>query len=199
MSDISFECPQCQSALEVEEQDTGDQAECPKCHCIVTVPHGEKPPPIPDETPRPASVTTFGILNIVFGGLALLCTPFSAFAVFSMPNEFNPAQWYKGWLIFSSALSVICSAWLLALGIGLLCLKRWSRTGSIVYAWITIVFGVIGMVINFAAMTSGGISMSPETSAGFIGGLFGGLIGLVYPILLLIFMKRKPAVESCTR
>lgn len=198
MSAMMFNCPQCQSRLEVEDHQSGSQVKCPECNRIVTVPHGEKPPPIPADTSRPASVTTFGILNIVFGGLALLCTPFSFYAVFAMPNDLNPSDWYKGWLVFSSAASFICSAWLLALGIGLLGMRRWSRTGSIAYAWITVILGVVGTAMNVTAMTSGGVSMSPEASAGFIGGLFGGLIGLVYPILLLIFMKRKPAVDSCT-
>ena len=42
---------------------------------------------------RPASVTVFGILNIIFGALGLLCSPFGLIAVFIPQQQGMPADW----------------------------------------------------------------------------------------------------------
>lgn len=197
MTHINFNCPHCRNALQIDPQGAGLQMPCPYCGITVAVPCGLQPAPH-IEKQRPTSVTVFGILNIVFGGLGLLCMPFTLIASFVFPDVLHPSAGFKMWIIFTSVVSLGCSIWLLVLGIGLLNLKRWSRTGSIAYGWFQIVFGIIGLIVNFGAVLTGGLTLSAEAIPGFIGGIFGGLIALAYPVLLLVFMNRPTAVAACT-
>jgi len=148
---------------------------------------------------RPAAVTVFGILNIVFGGLGLLCMPMGLVAIFAMPNVMNSAGSVKAWMLVSSAVGFVCTILLITAGIGLLYLKARARTGSLVYGWFTIIWGIIGMAVNFGLIASGGYGFSYSALPGAIGGILGGLIGLIYPILLIIFMRRPDVRNACMR
>lgn len=161
---------------------------------------------------RPKSVTVFGILNIVFAGLGLCGTAFSV--MLFMPSSAaanNPvvqiiqsSPGYAAWMKVSVALGVIVAAALLAAGIGLLNLKPWARTLSIVYAIYAIFMVLIGDVINYIFLIQPMLQKAHgEQGAeaagavgGAIGGLFGSCFGLVYPILLLIFMTRPQVVAA---
>jgi hypothetical protein len=83
-------------------------------------------------------------------------------------------------------------------------MKPWARKLSIAYAIYALVFGVVGIVVNFLFVVRPMLEQAqgrqgPE-AAGAIGGAFGGTIGgcfgLVYPILLLIFMTRPNVVAA---
>jgi hypothetical protein len=158
---------------------------------------GQNPVILPPQIiEKPTSVTVFGILNCVFGGLALLCTPFSILGLFVgdiLPTgqpQMEMAPAYKGVLLVSSILGIGFAAWLLALGIGLLKMKRWARRGSVIYSCIAIAWAIAGVALNIIAMTMQWITIPEQGLPGFIGGICGGLCGgLIYPILLLIFMQ----------
>src|SRR4030042_260532 len=51
---------------------------------------------------KPTSVTVFGVLNIVFGGLGLLCTPVGIFATIASSKTLEAATGYKMFLLFSN-------------------------------------------------------------------------------------------------
>ena len=162
---------------------------------------------------RPISVTVFGILNIVFAalgvlGLVITLAMFSASAssnnpVFKAMQE-SPA--FMFWMKLTIPLGLITSGALLAAGIGLLLLKPWARILSVVYAIYSIVFGLIGVVVNFFVlvrpmMQAAAEKQGPESAGlvgGAIGGSVGGCFGMIYPILLLIFMLR-PNVKNAFR
>lgn len=140
---------------------------------------------------KPTSVTVFGILNIVFGSLGLLCTPFGLLVgVAAMQKTMEATAAYKMWTLAAGIVGIGFSIWLLVLGIGLLMMKRWARGGSVIYACIMIVWSIVGVGMNIAALSLKWINL-PETGLpGFIGGTVGGMCGgLIYPILLLIFMQ----------
>jgi hypothetical protein len=88
---------------------------------------------------KPTSVTVFGVLNCVFGGMGLLCTPFSIFGMVMVGKTMEMVPPYKIFLLVSSFIGIGFSIWLLVLGVGLLTFKNWARRGSVIYAWITIV------------------------------------------------------------
>jgi hypothetical protein len=161
---------------------------------------------------RPMTLTVFGILNIAFGALGVLCTPFSLFGLLIRPDARNPlAQviqdnlFYRYWMIGSVVMGVIASAVLLTAGIGLLRMQNWGRLVSLGYAVYAIVAGLAGIVVTLVvllpALKPQGNS-DPAAMAGMIGGVAGGLIGgcvaLVYPILLLIFLNRPKVRAACT-
>src|SRR6266516_4793284 len=154
---------------------------------------------------RPASVTAFGILNIVFGvfgvfGLLGTMALFSFTYASTNPvvkiMQQNPA--YTTWLKLTIPLGLLSCGVLLAAVIGLLRLKGWARKLSIVYGIYAIVFGIVGIVINFIfllqpLLEQAAQKQGPEAAAaigGAVGGTVGGCFGLIYPILLLVFMTR---------
>jgi hypothetical protein len=159
---------------------------------------------------RPASVTVFGILNIVFAALGFFALLASAMMLFSAGAMRNPVMeqmraipQYDFWLKLTIPLGILSSIVLLVAGIGLLRLRSWGRLLSILYGWYAIIFGVVGIGWNYLflmrpmmeqARQQGG----PEAMGamgGAIGGTVGGCLGLIYPVLLLIFMTR-PRVKA---
>lgn len=163
---------------------------------------------------RPVSVNVFGILNIVFalfgvfGAIATVglfsVTDASSNPVVRIMLE-NPN--YAAWLKLTIPLGLVASALLLAAGIGLLLLKSWARKLSIAYAIFAILFGILGTVVNYLYLVRPLLeeaqrSQGPEAAGaigGAIGGIIGGCLGLVYPILLMIFMTRPKIVAAFQR
>jgi hypothetical protein len=160
---------------------------------------------------RPTTVTVFGILNIVFAALGVFGM-IATIALFYLPADSNnpviklihenPA--YAAWIKACIPLGLLSCAVLLAAGIGLLRLKSWARTLSIAYAIYALVFGIVGMVVNFIFVTQPMIDQAhqqqgPEAGGAMgaaIGGSIGGCFGLIYPVLLLIFMLRPTVVAA---
>jgi hypothetical protein len=159
-------------------------------------------PPYQYPPVKPTSVTVFGVLNCVFGGLGILCAPCSIFGLFIgdlIPaNEINPveiAAGYKIFLIVASVIGIGVAAWLLSLGVGLLQSKSWARRGCVIYGWFAIIWGIIAGGINIAAYSLGWITAPQGQLTGVVGGMCGGFAGLIYPVLLLIFMQ-SPRVKQ---
>jgi hypothetical protein len=160
---------------------------------------------------RPASVTTFGVLNIIFAVLGLFCLVGTA-ALFVSPNAgLNPVARvirenaaYAAWMKVSLLLGVAASFVLLAAGIGLLRLKPWARKLSIGYAIYGIIFSVLGALMNFLflfrpMLAEAARAQGPEAAGamgGAVGGMIGSLTGMIYPILLLVFMTRPKVVAA---
>lgn len=162
---------------------------------------------------RPTSITTFGILNIIFAGMGVfgiisimaLLTMTAASAdnnpVIRIMLE-NPA--YTMWMKVSIPLGVLAIGVLLAAGVGLLRMKNWGRTLSISYAIYAIVIGILSTVLNILlvvppALEEASRLQGPEAAGamgGVIGGAIGGCFGLIYPIVLLIFMTRPKLVAA---
>jgi hypothetical protein len=150
---------------------------------------------------KPTSVTVFGILNIIFGGLGLLCTPIvTALELGSTYTEMETTTTYTAWNLAGSCIGFGFSIWLLALGIGLLMMKSWARRGSIIYSIAFIIWIFLGVGIEVAALSLDWIIIPESQIPLFIGWMCCGFCGgLIYPILLLIFMltpKVKAAFEA---
>lgn len=162
---------------------------------------------------RPVVVTVFGILNIVFGVIGVVCTPFGLLMGWlsqtmldgmpeaqGMQNPFQEMMSDPGFMAYtyiSTALGMAASAALLAAGIGLLKLRPWARYISIgygVYSWVSVIGGgILTYYLVYVPMIErmaqeNGFEQGPLIG-GMIGGMFGGIcFGLVYPTVLLVFM-----------
>lgn len=153
---------------------------------------------------KPTAVTVFGVLNIVFGALGLLCSPIGIVGIM-MPQPGGPvySAAMKVFMLFSSGLGLVMAAVLLAAGIGLLNLKQWARQTSYFYGWFAVIWGVLGTVITLVMMISALSGASGEAAAGMMGGVIGGacggIIGLIYPIFLIIYMRKPEIVDACNR
>lgn len=160
---------------------------------------------------RPTPVLVFGILNIVFAVFGVLGSLFSL-VMFQLPfMRENPAihrlldlPIYVVWMRMMVMVGIVMAAAQLPLGIGLLFMKRWARRGCVPFAIISMFVAVAGQYINLIyvlpEMTAGlSGSNSPDAMGAFggaIGGVFGGSMSLVYPVLLLIFMTRPGIVAA---
>lgn len=155
---------------------------------------------------RPASVTVFGILNILFGILGVfgtLATLLAQAALNTDTGQRNPL-WsnqpvMEAWMHISLVLGSIFTVVLIIAGIGLLRLRPWGRRCSIIYAAYAILSSALGtvfmlMFVLLPMWDQMGAGQSPAQRAGLLGGMFGGLIGgligCIYPALLWYFMCR---------
>ncbi|MEN8126333.1 MAG: GYF domain-containing protein [Planctomycetota bacterium] len=154
---------------------------------------------------RPTSVTVLGILNIVFGGLGILCSPFGIIGLLvPQPNSsFQPTEVMKLFSVVGYAVGFVFAIILLISGIGLLLRKNWARLTAIAYGWAAIGWGVLALIINGILFSSCLSEVSQEAMpvvvGGIIGGMCGGLIGLIYPVILIIFMKKPHVVQTCDK
>jgi prolipoprotein diacylglyceryltransferase len=161
-----------------------------------------------DMQQRPIAVTIFGILNIGFGVIGLLGMLVSM-AVLSRTNvaanpilqEMYDNPNYIAWTKISMPLGGIAAVVLISAGIGLLLLKNWARLVSIGYGVYAILGGIVGglvMLNIFASIlrhNAGGPS-GFVVMFSLLGSIFGMVIGLAYPILLIIFMTRPKVVAA---
>jgi hypothetical protein len=139
---------------------------------------------------RPMSVTIFGILNIGFGLFDLFLTLVVMVVLPKMSKSDNPIfrQIYE--IVSTSPPTpwdVIAAIALVAAGIGLLLLHNWARIVSILYGACTIAKLIVGGILALKGATS--LIMTALS-------LFGTMVTLVYPVLLIIFMMRPKVVAA---
>ena len=166
-------------------------------------PQAPNPYTVVHDAPKPASIKVFGILNIVFGAMGLICggagvlffvlaTQSSEFA-FEL-NHAMSAQYAEGsitFLQFSSCFGVIMSLILIVCGVGLLREKNWGRTGSLGYAAFQTLYSLASAGVSMTMVKSDELFIF---SAG--GAMCGVLFALIYPICILFFLTRPSVVEA---
>lgn len=163
---------------------------------------------------RPTTVTVFAILNLIFGGIGLACSPLGLLVLVApqggAPNPAVDALHYsliyKAWYIGIIVLGTVAAAALIASGVGLWKQAGWGRKLAIGYAVYAIGAGILGQVMNAIYVYRPSLQIlefeggNPEVVGGLIGGLIGGIcgscIGLLYPLILLFFMMRREVVEA---
>jgi hypothetical protein len=139
---------------------------------------------------RPMAVTIFGILNIGYGLFDLLVLlikmvilPRMNMADNPMLNQMHDNPWTK----ISTPLSGIAAIVLVAAGIGLLLAQNWARIVSIGYG----IYSILACVVETVVMLSGDMSVIAKILSGMA-----GIVILVYPVLLIIFMVRPNVVAA---
>jgi hypothetical protein len=163
---------------------------------------------------RPTSVTVFGILNIVFGVFGLLGTAVNVLMMFINADaatvQANPIlqlqqqqPFFAAMMKINVVLGFVASIVLIIAGIGLLYMRSWARKVSIGYAIYSIVSVILFMALIgwFLMPLFRGFETKTEAEkAGIvgapIGGMAGGCIGLIYPVLLWYFMTRRHVVVA---
>lgn len=160
------------------------------------------PAPSPAEAEVPPSVRVFGVLNIIFGGLGLLCSPFSLLGVAGVqgnPLLSHTGVFYHGWTVFAAILGIVGAAVMLVSGIWLYRYADWARKLAVGYAWFSIALGLAGIAVNLFALAPLMGEAEWPLAIGLIAGTVGGLVGLVYPVLLIVFLSRARTREALVR
>jgi hypothetical protein len=147
----------------------------------------------PQITERPMAVWVFGVLNIVFG-----CYPF----IRTYPRLYKiivPVLMSKtatpGILLFSLSclIGIVLSIWLIVMGIGLLRMTKWARRWAIIYAWVQITLFVIAWGYNIIIV---GCIFMPQQMAFLITSMLKIIYVMIYPVVLLIFMKTEKVKKA---
>ena len=160
------------------------------------------PPPNPysvvHDAPKPGSIKVFGILNVVFGAIGLICGGFGFLTLVVMQSSSEmgdaiqsamSAQYSGGYM--TAVIGLLLNIFLLTCGIGLLKERNWGRTWSLGYAVLGIIHTVGGAIGAVIFAQAGPAAMG----AGF-GAIIGTAIGVIYPICILIFLTRPNVVEA---
>jgi hypothetical protein len=148
----------------------------------------------PTLSKRPAVLSVFGVLNIVFGSLVLLCSSYSFIGLPRNAGRFAGNQFMHEWFLFSVIVNLIGGALMLASGVGLLNFRSWARTLAIYYA----IFAFARVLINIFVFTSYfGTGNSTRSRISMVLSLaFGVTVGLVYNGLLIYFLTRPEVKEA---
>jgi hypothetical protein len=159
---------------------------------------------------RPSAITVFGVLNIIYGGIGVICNPIIAVGNAIVTGQAGQAGnpildktldpgYRQGGIVFAVLSTIACAVLLLA-GIGLLTSRRWGRTLSMGYGFYEILHAVAFLVFNYIFILGPIFAESrqantPEATANAVGGAVGMigviLVAMIYPVVLLIFMKSE--------
>jgi hypothetical protein len=162
---------------------------------------------------RPAIVSAFGILNIVFGvgrlAKTLLFVHTYAFARAHDPGlgqRMRDHAFYAFWYDWYIPLSLLAFGLLLASGIGLLKLQEWARKLAIAYGIFATISGVAFTATRFVyfvaptvekGLHSHGVWESFSTKMAILSTI-ASIIQLGFPILLVVFLIR-PDIAAAFR
>ena len=138
----------------------------------------------------------FGVLNIIFGSLGLLCSPISILGMPMTVERFGNSPVLKLWMPLSAYLGLVGSVIVLTSGIGLLKYRSWARKLAVYYAMVACLINVIGVFIMIGPLTASTSLSGPERIGGVIGAIFGAVVGVTYNILLIAFLTKRSAREA---
>ena len=171
-----------------------------------------------EDVARPASVTVFGILDLVFGILGMLCTPF-ALVVLVIPQQPgappNPVAtiikespvYAKGFVV-QTVVSVLTSVLLTTTGVGLLKMRGWGRTLSnayvVVYFLSLISMTAFNYFFLYAPLFENARKANDPMATWlaniqFYSGIGGTVVGSIFPVLMAIFINRRVVVDALRR
>ncbi|HLP84005.1 MAG TPA: hypothetical protein VK157_06610 [Phycisphaerales bacterium] len=171
-----------------------------------TFPDPSVPPAFDAYQPPPGWVKPIGIISIVIGSLGLVCNCFGAAMiplqskmldmVPQLQGKQLPPELVLGPISYLIVLlSLASSALLLTAGIMLLKHNPLSRMLHIAYAALAVPLTIIGIMMQVKQtnamndwMAANGVPSNPGQGVGqFVGMGCGAIIGLAYPIFLLIW------------
>ncbi|MDP6438538.1 MAG: hypothetical protein QGH74_02790 [Candidatus Brocadiia bacterium] len=144
------------------------------------------------EANRPTSVTVFGVLNIALGALHIIGWRSWLVTMFRVVGVIGDEALLLSWVVASHVVALVATIVLIAAGVGLLGLKPWARTASIVYAIYAIVAWILRVVINPTLV----LPQAASTIGGTLGRTCALVVALVYPFLLISFMTSPKVVAA---
>ncbi len=159
--------------------------------------------------PPPTSIKVLGILSLVFAGLGFFGLAASYFLYFggTRLGDMNPlveiARQHPGYMTYlkvTMLLSIPALMVYAASGIGLITMKPWARKLTIGYSIYAIVSSIAGLVLTYSILLAPLMASNrPGATGGVIGGLWGGIAGAAFPIVLLVFMLRRDVADAFAR
>jgi hypothetical protein len=150
----------------------------------------------PGFTTPPPAIKIFGILNIVFGSLALLCIPFSIMRIPLASRRFGDSTFMHEWFLVSAIVGLIGGGIELASGIGLCNLRSWARKLAIYYSC----FACARVLLNTLVSTSHLSSSDSVPESRRVGMMVGLVLAIAivwtYNGLLIFFLSRQEVKDA---
>lgn len=143
-------------------------------------------------------VIAIGILSIIFGIIGLLLIPLG-FVFITLGNVLLGSKYStpsSSFALLRLPIDIVLDTILIISGIWILMLKNWARMLGIVYGWAQIILFFLAFIIGISEFTEALQSGNQAVSLVAIGGLVGGLVGMIPPIVLLIFYSRDRVREQ---
>ncbi|HVM50028.1 MAG TPA: protein kinase [Candidatus Acidoferrum sp.] len=166
-----------------------------------TSPPAGAPPPRA-EVPQPLRkwhdrIKILGLLNTIFGGLAILIFPVAVFL--NLPRNIKAhgnQPLMMAWIHLGYMLALPVACLVIISGIGLLKRKSWARKLAICVALFSCVIWLLELpiVIN-GILTTPALTHVSKIAALFANG-FLGLLARAYDITLLVLLSRKQAAQA---
>ena len=159
--------------------------------------------PMPMRSLRPAGIVALGVLSLIFGTLGLLVGGvrvilFSLGKV-TLPDGrsifFDVPPWLKLWTTADALLAF----GLLVAGIGLLWMRRWARNlgmGIAALQLLSSLGGITSILLSFNRITQQSGPNSMPALAGGIGAVIVQILGMIFPLVLLIILARRNTAEA---
>ena len=155
------------------------------------------------DMPMPPAIKVFGILQIVFGSIGCVCGGTGAGLVLLMMTneefayEFEQGltarhtEGYPTMLVITGVITLLLSVFQIITGVGLLKKRNWGRTGSLLYAVVTMLVSITTTILTISMIKEG-----PNVAFTLISTIGGAMFNLIYPICILIFLTRPAVVEA---
>jgi hypothetical protein len=160
-----------------------------------------------------AGLKAMGAIQIIFGALGFFSAPLTLLmrnlaGHDPVSRRIQEVTWEGGfgmWMRFALFVQTLIAVTLLASGVGVLKLRPWARTSSMVYAIAACVMNVVGQIANFMVLIPELQRIADEhprspaaqggAIGGMVGGVLGGILGLALPVITLVVMTR-PSVKA---
>jgi hypothetical protein len=156
---------------------------------------------------RKAGLVTFGIIQIIFGGLSALMVPIMIFGVIVLTvRGYSSAAPVKANMMVASVLFYILpAAWFICMGVGSIRARRWARALILVSSCLWLVAGTGAFILMLLFMpdmynqmaTSGQIPQEALRAMRYIMTVFMLVIYVIIPAALVLFYGRKDVKATC--
>lgn len=153
--------------------------------------------------PRPVSLTIFGVLNIGYALMMMVSVVIATALPHLVPGHahhlaLRMAQ-NETLLLTKVIFGLAVGLALMISGVGLLLARNWGRVGSIACAAVDVAVVLAESVISWRASIEQVASLNRALPRQVfeISYAMGIVIGLAYPVLLLIFMNQPGIIEAC--
>jgi predicted Ser/Thr protein kinase len=155
------------------------------------------PPPPGQAAKAPESIKVFAVLNIILGAMGVLCC--SPYLLVLIPFESKifsaqPLMMLTYYVCAILALPLSCVT--LASGIGLLYRKSWARKLAIWKGVSSILFLVCVEPIVILSVITNTVMPADQKKTALVANLPVVLVELVYWVLLIFFLTRKPVKQA---
>ena len=150
---------------------------------------------------RKVGLVVFGIFQIILGALCALFIPLMILGMIAGRNTAQGAS--LGTAIPGLIVYIFLAAWFISMGVGSIMARRWARALSLIFSWVWMICGVIGILFMAAISPALFAQMSqdpnlPPAALKIVKIIMFGTLSVFYVFLpaVFLFFYRSPHVKA---